>query len=1048
MNLLAAMMVILATLGRDATAGPACPHAQRLGSAGGPPAEVITALHRDREGLVWLGSRDGLALYDGSTFTQFRHDPADPSSISDNTVRTIFEDREGRLWFGTNTGGLNLLDRSRWNFIRFRHDESDPASLSHDSVYAIADGEPGELWVGTQVGLNRLDVASGRFQRFDAGHDYVTALLRDPDGRLWVATNGGGLSRRDPRTGEIVTWRHSASNPASLPDDAVFALSADSGRRIWAGTAAGLCAVESSGTVQRVPINDDRPGEREPLITALSRGPSGALWMGTLDDGLREMIPGGGVLAWRGACEPWGDLARRVASLMVDQEDTVWAGSWGGGAWRVTQASRSVASVRARLSGIEGLRSNDITAMAGASDGSIWIGTRAGDLARLDGSGGAPRIVPVEGDPSIYGIVPARDGSLWIGTGVGVLKLESQSGSLTLQHDPDDPSSLGPGYVVGLLQDRAGRIWVGTGEGGLHRLDASGRVAERYLHDPARPDSLSDAYVTALLEDRRGTLWVGTRSGGLNRVEPGRPGVVRYRAGPEPGSLGSHFVTSLLEDRKGRLWIGTGGGGLNRADQEADGIVRFTRITSRDGLIDDNIMGMVEDDDGSLWLSTKRGLSRYDPDAGSVVSLTVDDGLISGEFESGSAARTGDLLFFGSVRGLVAYPAGTPFPRSASPMRITSIQAAGEAGPGAPAGDLRAVEIPYGRWISLELSILDFEPVHRHAHAYRLGPDEPWTDLGPRRTLTLVDLPPGTHLFMARGRGCQGTWTELPHALAIHVIPPFWMTAWFRSTIAVALVGSALGAHRLRMSALRRRNDELLKLQEQREKARHDLGAAYARLRLLTRRLEAAKEEERRSIARELHDELGPSLTAVGINLQLLEGDHPGSAGSSRLAESTDLIDRMIQHIRSLSLNLRPPLLEEMGLVASLRGYLETHAERSSLVLEMRDSGVARGSLTPELEISAFRVVQEAVANVVRHAGARSVNVTLERRGSMLHIDVRDDGDGFDVQAVLGSSATGKALGLLGMQERVGALGGELTIESSPGHGTRVHASLPLEDAA
>jgi hypothetical protein len=146
---------------------------------------VITALHQDRTGFIWIGSRDGLALYDGYSFTRFEHDPSDPFSISGNTIRTIYEDGRGDMWFGTNTGGLNRLDRTTWHFEHFRHDSADPRSISHDSVYAILEDRTGALWVGTQHGLNRLDAGTGTFERF----------LSDPDNPYCSSTRTGRSSR-------------------------------------------------------------------------------------------------------------------------------------------------------------------------------------------------------------------------------------------------------------------------------------------------------------------------------------------------------------------------------------------------------------------------------------------------------------------------------------------------------------------------------------------------------------------------------------------------------------------------------------------------------------------------------------------------------------------------------------------------------------------------------------------------------------------------------------------------------------------------------------
>src|SRR5262249_53976273 len=187
----------------------AAPEPARAGIAQGSPlsVEAVTALFEDRSGFMWVGSREGLILYDGYAATTFEHDVADPSSLSDNAIRAVFEDSRGRLWIGTNSGGLNLLDRGTWKFRAYRHDSGDAGSITDDSVFAIVEDPAGRLWVGTQSGLDRFDPETGRFQKVEGlSHPYVVGVLADRSGSIWVATVGGGLDRLDPATGAITVF--------------------------------------------------------------------------------------------------------------------------------------------------------------------------------------------------------------------------------------------------------------------------------------------------------------------------------------------------------------------------------------------------------------------------------------------------------------------------------------------------------------------------------------------------------------------------------------------------------------------------------------------------------------------------------------------------------------------------------------------------------------------------------------------------------------------------------------------------------------------------
>jgi signal transduction histidine kinase len=230
---------------------------------------------------------------------------------------------------------------------------------------------------------------------------------------------------------------------------------------------------------------------------------------------------------------------------------------------------------------------------------------------------------------------------------------------------------------------------------------------------------------------------------------------------------------------------------------------------------------------------------------------------------------------------------------------------------------------------------------------------------------------------------------------------------------------------------------------EEAQRKREEAEATRARLHATSVRLLEVQEAERRQLSRELHDEVGQALTAVRINLQML-GMIPGLADAgSRLDDSVALVDRILQAIRQLSLDLRPPLLDDLGLAAALRWYVEEHAGRANLTGEVI-AEAAIDALPPELATTCFRVVQEAVNNVLRHAGARHVKVEARRAAGGIELIVGDDGKGFDVAAARQRAVGGASLGLLGLEERVNLAGGRLAIRSAPGHGTEVRAWVPV----
>lgn len=229
-----------------------------------------------------------------------------------------------------------------------------------------------------------------------------------------------------------------------------------------------------------------------------------------------------------------------------------------------------------------------------------------------------------------------------------------------------------------------------------------------------------------------------------------------------------------------------------------------------------------------------------------------------------------------------------------------------------------------------------------------------------------------------------------------------------------------------------------------RKRADEKLKDYSRKLQELSRRLVEAQETERRHLARELHDEIGQTLTVAQLDLQALLQAPGLDAQVPRLRESLEAVERVLEQVHDISLNLRPSMLDDLGLEPALRWYTERQAVLVGLTAEFHFAPLAQ-RLDPVIETECFRVAQGALTNVVRHAQARNVTVDLRAADGQLHLRVRDDGTGFDVVAVREKAVRGASLGLLSMEERAALAGGGLEFISTPGAGTEVHAWFPLK---
>ena len=297
----------------------------------------------------------------------------------------------------------------------------------------------------------------------------------------------------------------------------------------------------------------------------------------------------------------------------------------------------------------------------------------------------------------------------------------------------------------------------------------------------------------------------------------------------------------------------------------------------------------------------------------------------------------------------------------------------------------------------------------------------------------LPDFSGAAALELVKRRG-----VDVPFIIVSGVIGEETAVAALRAGAHDYVMKSALG--RL-VPAVRR---ELKEAESRRRRRQSEIALrdAHRRLQALSSRMMQIQETERRAIASELHDEIGQALTAVKINLQslLLQPEAPRV---ERIEDGIRIVDGALEQVRNLSLNLRPSQLDDLGLQAALRWYLDRQSRIAGLDIQFSADALP-DRLHPDVETACFRITQEALTNVLRHAGARRVRIELRLRGSELELVVDDDGKGFDVPAAQRRATTGASLGLVGMEERAALAGGRIDLSSAPDGGTRLRARFPL----
>ncbi len=782
----------------------------------GLSGQRVLAVIQDPVGFMWFGTEEGLNQYDGYTFTVYKYDAQDATSLSNNVVNTVYVDRAGTLWVGT-LDGLNRFDQESGTFRRYMAEANDPGGLSHGRVRAICEDGAGMLWVATLGGLNRLDPTTGRFTHFfhneedpqSLSDDRVWALYLDREGVLWVGTSAG-LDRFDPATGAFIHYRHQAGDPHSLSDNQVNAIQEDNRGVLWVGTNRGLNRFnrgEGDFVVYRHERDADA-GLSNDVIYVLRADNRDGLWIGT-EEGLNyfslEKETFVSYRPERGNGYSLTDFL--VRSLWLDRAGGLWVGTFSHGISKLDPWAAKFGLYFHNTDDPKSLGSNLVNGMAEDRSGHIWIGTADAGLDSFDPWTGHfqhyrhdPENPQSLGGPAAVVLLPEASGRLWVGTwGQGLDYLDPATGIFQhYRYDPADPHSLSQDMISALVADRAGNLWIGTWGGGLNYFDRAGGTFTRYQFDKNDPASLGDNRVSALYMDSKENLWVGVSGLGLEKFDPETGGFVHYRHDPyNPASIAPASVFIIMEDSRHALWLGTSTD-LERFDpvQEA-----FTHYTMKDGFPSDYFYGILEDNQGRLWLSSNGGLSCFDPRTGEVDNYDVGDGLQGKGFRQLAflKARNGELYFGGSQGFNRFHPERIQNNPYAPPIVLTDFKVFNQSvavGSDSPLQErvtfASQIQLKYDQSVfSLDFASLDYTEPEKNLYAYRLeGVDKDWVYVdSQRRFATYTNLAPGTYTFYVKGSNSDGVWNGTGTSLQVVILPPWWMEWWFQGILLLGLVG-------------------------------------------------------------------------------------------------------------------------------------------------------------------------------------------------------------------------------------------------------------------
>lgn len=973
----------------------------------GLPQNTVQCLLQSHDGYLWVGTRFGLMRYDGGKPVRYDRDQF-PAQSSDNCV--ALAEVENSLWVGTSKGLLRWQDRA-WSRL------SRTNGLCDDQIWALAASRAGGLWIGTENGVSRWQ--AGRFSTLRPNspgllpgeimrHNNVSHLCEDSSGTLWIA-NSGGLQRlrKDGESFERVAAHGLIGQLVADPAAGVWWSDVD---RVYRFTAGQITAFPP-------PVSGDS-------VALLHFDRQGVLRAATARHGFFQLQAG----KWERLPLPAPLEAQSPRCFLDDREGNLWIGTEFGGLFRLQPRRLRTYTTR------DGLPGRDVWSICGASDGSLWFATADGVCQFRDGLIRSLPSAKVEPHLQQARVIWA-DGqnTLWGATGKGIQGLsrwDPAQGCFVrvLDRAPGDES----GHLINVesfYEDRTGMVWAGTSQGVL-RLEAGGWRALK----------ASPPHVRAMLQDRAGNLWLGTVDRGLYRWQASQPEVFTLQT-----NLPSESVWVLHEAGDGSVWIG-GDSGLTRLRAG-----HCATLNTKHGLFDNLINHLLEDDQGRFWLSCNRGISRVakqelDAAADDTTGATHVRSVVYGEADGMEVSETNGEqqpagwkdaqghLWFPTINGVVEIDPRVLRDNPVEPsVLIEQVRANGRAVFGDSAegatetahlvsrgqsadelrfapGAARALEIRY-----TATSLVAPELVH---FRYRLEPyDRVWQDdSGNRRVVSYANLSPGRYTFQVIACNNHGLWNKVGATMKFELRPFFHETVWFYALCAAVTALAIWMAHRRRVRTL-------------------------ARLQVLEH--QHALDRERARIAHDIHDDLGSRLSQISILGELADRSLASpDAAREQLGKIRATTGEVFQALDEIVWAANPKQDSVAGLVSYLREFAPEFLGAAGLTCRLDfPSPVPVQPLSAEARHHLFLAVKEALNNVVKHAQATEVSLRLRLDNRTLTLVLADNGRGF-AAAEPGSSGLGN--GLPSLRERITSLGGEFTLDSVPGRGTRIEFKVPV----
>ena len=1070
---------------------------ERLMAAQGMTRGTAETFLQDHHGFIWIGTQKGLNRFDGHQFVHFTHDDAKADSLSDNDIKALYEDSEGTMWVGT-TDGLNRFHDSQERFTRYRHDYSEANGDYSNHVTSIVSTHDDDLWIGTaEAGLFRFTPRTATFTRLDfpsslftiREQNHILTLAPGKDGTLWIGTNGAGLFSFNRDTNEFKHFTASPTSTTSLPSNtARIVIEANDGG-IWVGTDGGVARLErTTGKFDTFTSDpDDESTIRSPFVEVLIEDREGNIWIGTDGGGLSAWSPKSETIHhYRSQTYEQSTIASDVIrAIMEDNVGDLWIAHFPTGVSHANRLNTGFRFRRHEPGKPDSLSHDSVKGFAEDSSGNVWVSTDGGGLNYWNRN--TDTFTSYEHDPEsenslsaqgVLGIAVDSKDTVWAGTWRGGLNRFDQTSKqfTSFKNEPGVPSSLSDSNLFTVIVDLSDTVWAGS-LNGLNRFNRTDKTFKRYLPNSADPSSIGNHEIWTLHEGKNNVLWIGTRKG-INRYDSQSDSFVQFppREG-EPGGMKNSWISAIHDDSKGRIWLGTHGAGLQLFTPETN---TYRSIEEKQGLADNVVCGILEDDEGQLWISTYNGLSRYNPETETIRNFRESNGLPDGQFNRFSAQiklSDGNLMF-GSTKGFIWFKPSEIVENPDPPtVLITGLHLFGNRilpnTPDSPLTrsitDTQTLKLKHNQSIiRFDFSAPTFRDPENTSIYFRLeGFEEGWRRARRDFAADYTNLDPGTYRLHAYSMNGDGIRSTNEATLELIIVPAFWQTRWCQGLLLGLTSLLIFAVHRTRLNYVERHNQELTQSNDRLREEISFRAKTEAKLKTAKQQAESSDKAKSLFLANMSHEIRTPLNGIIGVadilQDEKLTNQHREfvniieKSGHTLLTLINDILDFSKMEGGEISLEK-----EVFDLVSILEESIElinlTLGEKQLEMVYSLESEVPRYIESDPVRLR--QILSNLIANAAKFTKSGEIRITvnsepISNEQLKLRFTVQDTGIGipesgldrlFHSFSQVDASTTrkygGTGLGLAISKKLTELLGGNISVESEEGVGSRFHFSI------